>query len=114
MNPEQSSYWIIGRLARALAVARDANIMEELPPIGALVIESSHSWRHRGMEWPQPEGIGWVEQIDPEDEGRPLDRYNSRVVIRRLDDDTLQPWVNAGFIVVPIDVLQRPDEERSS
>lgn len=90
---------IIGRLIGAICRATGGHD-EELPKIGALVVESSHSWRARAA-WPEPSGVGWVVRIEPESAQHPLAPGNTRVVIRRLDDGTLQPWLNAMFYVAP-------------
>jgi hypothetical protein len=67
--------------------------MEERPPIGALVVETTRSLGrpHRSAD---PSGLGIVEEVR---EGGRLEELT--VVIRRLDDGTRQPWVNAAFAV---------------
>lgn len=88
----------------------------ELPPVGALVVESSTM--RRGV--PKREGVGWVERIESED-GRPVGALNARVVLRPLALEPrrwrdwfrrrspLQPWVNASFYVAPLVVTQRSE-----
>lgn len=100
------TWQIVGRLIKeaARSVTPPTPLPVDLPPVGALVVESSHAWHHR-QDWPLREAVGWVERIDSED-GNPIDRYgtNARVVLRLLDPgdgDPFQPWVNANFYVVP-------------
>jgi hypothetical protein len=95
----QSNWRILGRLVRAVARA-EGRYEDEMPPVGRLVVEASHAWRLR-KDWPELAAIGYVERVEPEDAAQPLRPGNSRVVIRRLDDGSLQPWVNAMFFVAP-------------
>lgn len=96
--------WLIGRLIRAHARATQRYEVE-LPPVGSLVVEATHAWRAR-RNWPEPSGVGWVERVEAEDPRQPVSPPNSRVVIRRLDDGTPQPWVNASFLIAPTAVTE--------
>lgn len=95
---DKPAWYVVGRL-----IKQAASYPVELPPIGALAVEATHAWQHRGPAWPIQEAVGWVERIDPEDPSRPISGTNARVVLRLFDPgdrEPLQPWVNANFYTV--------------
>jgi hypothetical protein len=88
----------LAALGRAIyeAARPSGQTMEERPPVGALVVETTRSLPRPHKPKGDPSGVGVVEKVE---EGGRLE--DLRVVIRRLDDGTLQPWVNAAFAVAP-------------
>lgn len=106
INNNFDSWKIIGRLINELRRNNTSyRQTTSLPKVGSLVLEISHSWKYRGERFPQPSSVGFVQKIEPENISNPLTEINSRVIIKRLDDETLQPWVNAEFIEIPISIL---------
>lgn len=89
---------LIGLNAVALWRATRAQNLDELsnPVIGDLAVEITHSWAHRDT-FPIPEAVGYITEIVG-GENAGMWASAETVKIRRLDDDTIQPWHNAAFI----------------